>query len=164
MTNTQAKNLVIKDIRPGYPAQIIIIDGYRPYYAGSRISDLLRDDSNIRNKHQYTIIQYGANVGNIALSDNDYKTIYELLNPVEFTRVASDSNGNPRFVCHFLSFIGEKDKDIELGQKYELALARSRQLGGRKFHNKQYGGGIVFQMYDGQQDEMSQKIRAIANQ
>jgi hypothetical protein len=31
--------------------------------------------------------------------------------------------------------------------KYALALHRASKIGGRKFHNKQYGGGIVFQCY-----------------
>lgn len=77
---------------------------------------------------------------------------------IEFTRINNDINGNPRYVCHFLNFL----KDGE-GANYELALKRSRQLGGRKFHNKQYGGGIVFQMYSGQQAEMSRRINEIAN-
>lgn len=83
---------------------------------------------------------------------------------IEFTRINNDVNGNPRYVCHFLNFITDKDREsfkgFELG--YNLALARSRQLGGKKFHNKQYGGGIVFQMYSGQQIEMSKKIKEIA--
>lgn len=163
MTQTQVNTeQVIKDIRPGYGSQITIVN-FRPYYAGSPIQELIKDESNPRNQHYYNIIQYGANVGTIALADEDYKKVYDLLNPIEFTRINNDVNGNPRFVCHFLAFIGEKDKDVELNQKYELALRRSRQLGGRKFHNKQYGGGIVFQMYDGQQAEMSRKIREIAN-
>lgn len=87
-------------------------------------------------------------------------------NQIEFTRINNDVNGNPRYVCHFLHFITDKDrltfKPFELG--YGLALSRSRQLGGKKFHNKQYGGGIVFQMYSGDQDEMSNKINEIANQ
>jgi hypothetical protein len=37
---------------------------------------------------------------------------------------------------------------IDISTKYDLALARSRAQGGRKFHNKQYGGGIVFQSYN----------------
>lgn len=96
-------------------------------------------------------------------------------NTIEFTRINNDINGNPRFVCHFLNFINEKDRaeiDLKmqrhpigssLTEKYKLALKKSRQLGGKKFHNKQYGGGIVFQMYSGQQEEMSRKIREIAN-
>ena len=65
-----------------------------------------------------------------------------------FTRVKNDSNGNPRYVCHFLSLNTPDELNavpwIDVSQKYNLALARARKLGGRKFHNKQYGGGIVF--------------------
>jgi hypothetical protein len=91
---------------------------------------------------------------------------------VEFTRVNSDINGNPRFVCHFLAFINDADKrkadesktDIfGINTLYEIALRKSRQLGGKKFHNKQYGGGIVFQMYSGEQEEMSRRILEIKN-
>lgn len=57
---------------------------------------------------------------------------------VEFTRVNSDSNGNPRYVIHFTT----------LSNDYETALKMARKFGGRKFHNKQYGGGIVFQSYN----------------
>ena len=61
-----------------------------------------------------------------------------------FTRVNNDTNGNPRFVCHYL----------QIADTYERALYLARQIGGRKFHNKQFGGGIAFQSY---------KIEATAN-
>jgi hypothetical protein len=88
-------------------------------------------------------------------------------NQIEFTRINSDVNGNPRFVCHFPAFINEGDKikaDTKgmrsISEQYNIALNKAKQLGGRKFHNRQYGGGIVFQMYDGQQREMSDLINA----
>lgn len=59
-----------------------------------------------------------------------------------FTRINNDVNGNPRYVIHFLNLL----KDGEKG--YETALKRAKKIGGRKFHNKQYGGGIVFQSYN----------------
>ena len=62
---------------------------------------------------------------------------------IEFTRVNSDINGNPRYVCHFLNFIKDDEK-----ASYEVAIKRANKLGGRKFHNKQYGGGLVFQCYN----------------
>lgn len=55
-----------------------------------------------------------------------------------FTRINNDTNGNPRYVVHYL----------QMAETYERALYLSRQLGGRKFHNKQYGGGIAFQSYN----------------
>lgn len=58
-----------------------------------------------------------------------------------FTRINNDTNGNPRYVVHYL----------QLADSYERALYLGRKLGGRKFHNKQYGGGIVFQSYNTEQ-------------
>ena len=67
------------------------------------------------------------------------------MNKIEFTRVKSDINGNPRYVCHFFNLL--KDNEKQVGN-YELAVKRANKIGGRKFHNKQYGGGIVFQSYN----------------
>lgn len=67
---------------------------------------------------------------------------------IDFTRVNNDINGNPRYVCHFLNFIKQDEKS-----DYSEALYRAKKIGGRKFHNKQYGGGIVFQSYNIEQTE-----------
>jgi hypothetical protein len=72
-----------------------------------------------------------------------------LNNQIEFTRINNDINGNPRYVCHYLAFkpitpVNEPYKSYS----YEEALFAAKALGGRKFHNKQYGGGIVFQSYN----------------
>lgn len=66
-----------------------------------------------------------------------------------FTRINNDTNGNPRFVVHYL----------QIADTYERALYLGRKLGGRKFHNKQYGGGIAFQSYN--TDQLAEKIKAI---
>jgi len=71
----------------------------------------------------------------------------------QFERIKNDVNGNPRYVCHFLALLTREELDrsgeqwIPVGAKYNLALHRARKIGGRKFHNKQYGGGIVFKCY-----------------
>lgn len=70
---------------------------------------------------------------------------------IEFTRINNDANGNPRYVCHFLNFITDNDNTgsiLGIGGSYDVALSRAKKIGGRKFHNKQYGGGIVFQSYN----------------
>jgi len=68
---------------------------------------------------------------------------------IDFTRVNNDTNGNPRYVCHFLSLIGSNEcEGFSITEKYNFALNRAKQIGGRKFHNKQFGGGIVFQSYN----------------
>lgn len=77
-------------------------------------------------------------------------TIKEIIEDVEFTRINLDTNGNPRYVCGWWEF-GTPD--------YETALRLARKFGGRKFHNKQFGGGIVFCTYD--MDSIKRKIIAI---
>jgi hypothetical protein len=75
---------------------------------------------------------------------------------INFTRVNNDVNGNPRYVCHFLRLLTDEESnnyDISLDEKYSIALLRAKKIGGRKFHNKQYGGGIVFQSYNIQETE-----------
>ena len=42
-------------------------------------------------------------------------------------------------------------------RKYNKALERARKFGGRKFNNKTYGGGIVFQCYN--LHELAQDIK-----
>ena len=69
----------------------------------------------------------------------------------DFTRVKPSSMGNPRYVLHFLKMMNEEERfnyNLSIGSKYTIALNRAKKLGGKKFHNKQYGGGIVFQHYN----------------
>ena len=66
-----------------------------------------------------------------------------------FTRINNDTNGNPRYVVHFL----------QIADTYERALFLARKIGGRKFHNRQYGGGIAFQSYNIEQ--LEQRINQI---
>jgi hypothetical protein len=68
---------------------------------------------------------------------------------MNYTRIKLDTNGNPRIVFHFLNFITENDRiNNALCDLYFLALKRAKKIGGKKFHNKNYGGGIVFQSYE----------------
>jgi len=56
---------------------------------------------------------------------------------MNFNKVSHDSYGNPRYVCHFL----------EIADDYPRALKLAKKVGGKKYHNKQFGGGIVFQSW-----------------
>lgn len=71
---------------------------------------------------------------------------------LQFKRAPSDVNGNPRYVVHFrnLLTVAEKDRMAEVGniqESYAIACARANTIGGRKYNNKRFGGGIVFQSY-----------------
>ena len=73
-----------------------------------------------------------------------------------WTRISSDVNGNPRYVVHFLALVPDLDTPEiwdehgigTISWKYRQAVKRANKIGGRKFHNKSYGGGIVFQSYE----------------
>lgn len=68
---------------------------------------------------------------------------------INFTRVNNDTNGNPRYVCHFYDLIGKNEcEGFSISEQYNFALNRAKKIGGKKFHNKQFGGGIVFQSYN----------------
>lgn len=71
-----------------------------------------------------------------------------------FTRIKNDVNGNPRYVCHFLALNTNHEKDNtpndwnRISNLYAMAVKRANKIGGRKYHTKSYGGGIVFQSYN----------------
>ena len=56
---------------------------------------------------------------------------------INVTRVNDDMYGNPRYVIHFL----------DIASTYSEALRISRNIGGKMYTAKWYGGGIVFQSY-----------------
>lgn len=70
-------------------------------------------------------------------------------NQINFTRIDNDINGNPRYVCHFLN----------IADDYNTAVKLANKIGGRKYHTKKYGGGIVFQSYN--IENTAEKINSI---
>lgn len=88
---------------------------------------------------------------------------------IQFTRLPGyDINGNPRYVCHYHNLLTEQEKSNPenvqrvyqgMTQGYHIAVARSHKIGGRKYHTKAYGGGIVFQSYS--LKELEQSIKDI---
>jgi hypothetical protein len=81
---------------------------------------------------------------------------------IDFTRIDNDINGNPRYVCHFSELVSEKDREQikatchpfgYITDLYALAVRKANKIGGRKYHTKKYGGGIVFQSYSINQTE-----------
>jgi hypothetical protein len=76
---------------------------------------------------------------------------------MEFKRIKNDTNGNPRFVFHFLAFLGSETGSIL--DRYQIALKKSRRLGGKAYKGKDFGGGIVLQSYNIQETIL--KIEAL---
>ena len=80
-------------------------------------------------------------------------------------KVNHDSNGNPRWVVHFLDLLTSEEqvaarKEAEEDPSFTLstqvmfrdALNKARKSGGAKYRAKWFGGGIVFQSYNIQED------------
>ena len=82
---------------------------------------------------------------------------------INFTRVNNDVNGNPRYVCHFLDIVTDKDEaqvkeDFRLTLQqnplkrisllYAFAVDKAKKIGGKRYRGKDFGGGIVFQSYN----------------
>ena len=57
---------------------------------------------------------------------------------VEYKRITNCINGNPRYLIHFLYVAND----------YNEALNISRQVGGKKYKGKDFGGGIVISSYN----------------
>lgn len=68
---------------------------------------------------------------------------------LDWTKINNDMYGNPRYVVHFLALLTNTEKmEYDISRGYEIAVKRSNKINGKKFHNKQYGGGIVFSSYN----------------
>ena len=75
----------------------------------------------------------------------------EKITAKNFTRINNDTYGNPRYVIHW----------INVADTYSKALTIAKKIGGRKFHNKQYGGGIAFQSYN--IDDTAKRLNELVN-
>lgn len=85
-----------------------------------------------------------------------------MIQPSDFIRVKNDVNGNPRQVCHFFHLdVHGWESNLSLSDRYAIAVKLANSIGGRKYHNKSYGGGIVFQEYTGCLQRLCDRINAL---
>ena len=75
----------------------------------------------------------------------------ETFEGVTFTSTVNDYYGNPRYIVHFLDFLSDSERltyGIDTrGQLFNLALSRSRKVGGKIYRGKSYRGGIVLESW-----------------
>ena len=75
----------------------------------------------------------------------------------ELDRQTNDVNGNPRYAIHFNAMFSDNEHTTQIlrsegvEERYVKAVFRAKKIGGKKFHNKQFGGGIIFQSYNTRQ-------------
>ena len=79
---------------------------------------------------------------------------------LQMVRVNNDVNGNPRHVVHWLGLEPETPDGLDISARYDRVVRAARAVGGRRFHNRQYGGGVVFQAYACEMPERIERIRA----
>lgn len=77
----------------------------------------------------------------------------ERLKMSNFKRIRSDVNGNPRFVTSWLGYGFEN---------YQQAIKAANKIGGSKYHNKSFGGGLVFQAYECELADIEARLKAAA--
>lgn len=73
---------------------------------------------------------------------------------MDYKRISNDTNGNPRYVFHFLNFLSDKEQEDEpnglsrISNIYSLAVFKAKNIGGKRYRGKDFGGGIVIQSYN----------------
>lgn len=75
--------------------------------------------------------------------------------PSNWTRIKHDVNGNPRHVTSWLGF-GFKS--------YQDAIKAANSIGGMKYHTKAFAGGLVFQAYESQLQDINARLTEKAKQ
>ncbi|CAB4144190.1 hypothetical protein UFOVP455_25 [uncultured Caudovirales phage] len=72
---------------------------------------------------------------------------------IEYKKIKHDINGNPRYVIHFRELLSLDEFNSFSGldkitNAYNLALKKAKKLGGKAYHGKDFGGGIVFKSFN----------------
>jgi hypothetical protein len=87
----------------------------------------------------------------------------ENINGLDFTPINNNYYGNPRYIVHFFTFLTDAERKTygidTRGYLFDLAVERSRKVGGKKYKGQIYGGGIVLSSYNLR--DTSEKIHAI---
>lgn len=69
-------------------------------------------------------------------------------NAIHFFHILTDAECEAILLANKSANIGKSIADDEyrlyIDDAYEYALEKARKIGGKKFHNKSFGGGIVF--------------------
>lgn len=95
------------------------------------------------------------------------RAIAEIEEQLNRNRQANDVNGNPRYAIHFNAMFSDSEHTTQIlrsesvEERYVKAVFRAKKIGGKKFHNKQFGGGIIFQSYNNRM--LAEKIVSLQN-
>jgi len=85
---------------------------------------------------------------------NSY-TVGTVAGAVEYWRIDNDTNGNPRYVIHFMA-LPYSGEDIQAHYRNTARL-----IFGQKYRAKWFGGGVVFQSFNVESDIRDAAARAV---
>ena len=86
-----------------------------------------------------------------------------------FTQINNDSNGNPRYVCYHIEVLTNDEASTlsfwvnsknGISERYARAINKAKTIGGKKYHTKDFGGGLVFQSYNIK--ELEEQVKELA--
>ena len=67
---------------------------------------------------------------------------------MELFRVNNTATGKPRYVVHYLDLLTKNEfREASHTQNWEDAKRRAKELGGKEYRGKDFGGGFVFATY-----------------
>lgn len=149
-TKKPTKKSLHKDTK-SHNVNIRVVSGVpKSKLAKKSVKEVLQK-SGYRLPHGYTMVKGNVRTLSGVYSSSDW-------NNIELTRINNDINGNPRYVVHFLQLLNEEEKSfLPLSKEYIYALKKAKKIGGKKYHNKQYGGGVAFGSVFNT-DDLKQKI------
>ena len=72
---------------------------------------------------------------------------------MQYKKIKNDIYGNPRYVIHFMKLLTQNELDSfsgldKISKAYALAIKKAKKLGGKAYHGKDFGGGIVFKSFN----------------
>lgn len=105
----------------------------------------------------YAVAAYvGQIIKDIETPPTDEERKAREMSEIGLTRVGNDVSGNPRFACKYYAVLSTEEEETpntlarrgEPSAHYALAIRKANRIGGRKYHTKKFGGGLVFTEYE----------------
>lgn len=112
------------------------------YYRSLHTKDLYVSDSQLIDSTGKPLTSVNPETG---------EDIHYTAERIHFTRLSQDTNGNGRLVCLWTNIPG--------ATSYAEAVKLAHKIGGRKYHNRKFGGGIVFQ--ESSENELQRLIETL---
>lgn len=87
-----------------------------------------------------------------------------MINETDFCRISSDTNGNSRYITHYLYLLTMQERmALSSIDQFNIALSRAHSVGGKKYKARHATGFLVFQEYSGLLPALADRINQLMN-